>query len=115
VSDGLEQEGANPSAWPLWRWILLAVAPGLLADLLATVAATFDSGLSGELGGLLMFLLLGMPLIMIPYLILLSKWYAEERGPQRTSRATFVIGFCVVNLFLWGGSCAIVLSNMSFH
>jgi hypothetical protein len=90
------------------------VAPGLLADLLAGLTTVIDPHLSDELGGLLMFLLLGMPVIMIPYLIVLSKWYGEERGPQH-SRTMFVIGFCLVNLFLWGGSCAIVLSNMSFH
>lgn len=115
MDEGLEQANADRSARPLWQWILLAVAPGLLADVLATLSALVDSGLSNDVGGLIVFLLLGMPVFMIPYLIILSKYYVEARGPQSFSRLGFVLGFCFVNLFLWGGSCAIVLSNMSFH
>ena len=63
------------------------------------------------------FLLL-VPLAFIPYLIVLSKPYTAARGEYAAgNRAWFVLGFLVVNVFLWGGSCAIALSNMklNFH
>lgn len=109
-----EQAATNQSARPLWQWILLGVAPGLASDVLAAGAAAIDPQGSSDLGGLVMVALLGMPLFMLVYLIVLSKHYVAARGPQH-SRAKFVIGFCLVNLFLWGGSCAMILSNLSFH
>jgi hypothetical protein len=114
MDEGLERANANKLRRSLWQWILLAVLPGLLADLLAAAMAAVNPGLSGDTAGLAIFLLLAMPVIMIPYLIVLSKYYVAERGPQ-SSRAAFVVCFCLVNLLLWGGSCAIVLGNMSFH
>src|SRR4051812_29178531 len=112
-----ERPHVGASARPFWQWILLAVAPGLVCDVLASIlAALGKSSAANEFAGLVMACLLGMPLLMIPYLIVLSKHYTKARAPaQAGSRSKFVLGFCAVNLFLWGGSCVLTLSNMDFH
>jgi hypothetical protein len=110
---------AERAARPFWQWILLAVAPGLVADLAATLMAlTADQRSLDELQGGLMGFLILVPLAFIPYLIVVSKPYTAAHGKfDAGSRAWFVIGFLVVNLFLWGGSCAIALSyaHLNFH
>ena len=116
TTDDPERATATSSR-PFWQWILLGVAPGLLGDLAAGLLSAIDDvrGLQ-DLQTTLMMFLLGLPLLMIPYLIWLSKTYVESRGPMYGgSRAKFVLGFCVVNAFLWGGSCLIVLSNLNMQ
>jgi hypothetical protein len=95
---------------PFWHWTGLALAPGLGCDLLAMLASA-----SRELQGL-SFLLLFAPILILVYLVALANAWAKARNTLRpTGRLGFVLGFGLANLFLWGASCAIVLSDMSFH
>jgi len=109
MNDPELDEPAPQNRRPLWQWIALAIAPGLLCDAVAVFAKAMKSDF-------LAFCLLLMPLAILIHLIVLSGQFYGARQPRRAgSRILFVVGFGIVNAFLWGSSCAIVLNGMSFH
>jgi hypothetical protein len=91
-----------PAARPLWEWVLLAIAPGLVSALL---------GACGEIG---MLLSLAMPLIGTVYLIKLGRRYVKEVDTEYFSVLTFVLLYGAIDCFLWGAGCTFSLSRMHF-
>ena len=94
---------------PFAYWVGLAIAPGVACDVIAMLA---------HIRALewLTFLLLLAPFGILIYLVVLADTWAKARNTLRPSgRLGFVLGFGLLNAVLWGGSCAIALSGMSFH
>jgi hypothetical protein len=100
---------------PLWQWIGLAIVPGIVSNLLAVLARITESATStsASFGVAAIMILLAMPILIFPYLIWIAKPYLRARGSQATSRTGFVMGFWVLNMFLWGASCTVVLSALN--
>lgn len=95
---------------PLWEWVLLAIAPGLVSDLLALLARTARN----DIGVTFMFAMLLMPLIGLVWLIVLGGRYVK--AGMSDSALLFVFGFGLLNALLWGAGCSIILSDMgSMH
>jgi hypothetical protein len=87
---------------------LLAVAPGLISDLLALLAATAGSG---EIASVFMFAMLVMPLVALVWLIILGGRYVK--AGMSDSAVLFVLGFGLLNALLWGAGCSLMLSPLS--
>lgn len=103
---------------PLWRWVLMGLAPGLLSDALSAVAAltseSNDAALS-DLGGIALIATLFMPPLMLVYLIILSGPYARSGKSPFRSRLGFVFAYSILNLFLWGAGCTLILADLQLH
>jgi hypothetical protein len=87
---------------PLWRWILYAIAPGLL------------SAAMGAIGDAVMAASLLMPFVSIWYLIELGRRYVKAVDSQHFTVLTFVLLYGAINTFLWGAGCSVGISRLHF-
>lgn len=97
---------------PLWRWLLLAIAPGLVCDVLGAICLLVNDAKPNDVGSIMILPMLAAPLVGLVYLIVLGRRYV--RAGMGTSVATFVIGCGLLNTLLWGAGCAMQLSTMRF-
>lgn len=94
----------------LSRWILLAIAPGLVCDALGVLSLVVASK---AFSAVLMWLMLLAPPVGLAYLIVLGGKYVEAR--MASSRVLFVFGYAALNTFLWGAGCGMNAAHVSFH
>lgn len=95
---------------PLWQWVLRAIAPGLICDALGLLTIIAERAKLSNLSELMIFPLLLAPLIGLVYLIPLGRSYVK--AGMSNSLVGFVIGYGILNVFLWGAGCAMVCSTM---
>ena len=107
----MADEEPAAAARPLWKWIGLAIAPGLACDALGLLALTGGD----DLVSAVMIAQLFVPLVALFYLIFLGRAYVDAGLGQ--SVPLFVIGYGCVNALLWGAGCGISLSTLEggFH
>jgi hypothetical protein len=87
----------------LWKWMLRGVVPGLVCNVLGVL-----SRLGGdEIKLPVLFAMLAAPLFALVYLIVLGKRYVAEGLGK--SVVLFVLGYGILNGFLWGAGCALLL------
>ena len=98
-------------ARPLWKWILLAILPGLACNALGLLALPGGD----DLVMIAMFAQLALPLIGLFWLIRLGRAYVG--AGMGNSLFLFVFGYGCVNALLWGAGCGITLSSLDsgFH
>jgi hypothetical protein len=94
----------------LGRWMLLAIAPGLVCDALGVLTLIVHSD---DLSSPLMWLMLLVPPVGLGYLIVLGGKYVE--AGMSSSRVLFVLGYGLLNTFLWGGGCMMIAANVRVH
>jgi asparagine N-glycosylation enzyme membrane subunit Stt3 len=98
--------------------VLIGLVPGLVSDALSALAAltadSRDSALS-SLGGAALLATLFMPLLMLVYLIIVGRPYVRSGQSPFKSTLGFVFVYSVLNLFLWGAGCTLILSGLQFH
>jgi hypothetical protein len=104
---------------PFWQWVLLAIAPGLLADAIGAVEVLIRTGRRTQTAGgfenVSIVVMLGLPIVCLIWLIVLAGHYYRGRpGDTAGARALFVIGCLIVNGFLYGGGCVMFISQ-AFH
>ena len=95
-------------ARPLWQWILLAVAPGLICDVLGAFRMALGDADVEALEMLIMLTMLAAPLFGIVYLVVLGRRYVRA---ESGSVVLFVLGYGALNVLLWGAGCAMFLSE----
>ena len=97
---------------PLWQWILLAVAPGLICDVLGAFRMALGQARDVEAIEMLILLtMLAAPLLGLAYLIVLGRRYVRAGESGSGSVWLFVLGYGFVNVLLWGAGCAMFLSE----
>jgi hypothetical protein len=94
----------------LLRWMLLALAPGLVCDALGVLTLIVHSN---DLSSPLMWLMLLVPPVGLGYLIVLGGKYVEAR--MASSSVLFVLGYAFLNTFLWGAGCLMIAGTVSTH
>ena len=108
----------EPGSRPLWHWVLKALAPGLVSDVLSAFAALSADARDPLLSTAGSFALVGalfMPLVMLVYLIIIGRPYVRSGKSPFSSTLGFVFVYGCLNLLLWGAGCTLVLSNLQLH
>jgi hypothetical protein len=104
---------SNERARPLWRWVLLAIAPGLVCNALGALSLAAARLKLGALSELTMLALMAAPILGFMYLIFLGHRYVAAGMAE--SSLGFVIGYGLLNTLLWGAGCSMQLSTLKFH
>ena len=108
----------QPGVRPLWYWVLKGLAPGLVSDVLSALAAATADARDPTLSTLGSFALVAtvfMPLAMLVYLIVIGRPYVRSGQSPFRSTLGFVFVYGILNLFLWGAGCTLIMSNLQFH
>jgi hypothetical protein len=100
-----------------WRWILLALVPGVLSILifLASFLVSMSARNSPEVADVVMGVLWAMlclPLAMPFYLYFLGRKYVRAEHAGLKSAIPFAILYSIANLMLWACGAAFVMSQM---
>lgn len=111
---------ANDDAQPSnrWRWVLLALIPGLASDLMFASHILLNTARSDALVALGMGLLFGaglLPFVAPLYLIELGRRYVRAVHGGYQSVTPFVLMWGSANFVLWLGGVLFVLSAIGYR
>jgi hypothetical protein len=85
-----------------WRWVLLALVPGVLGDLIfASAVAVWLITRDVDAMMNTLWTAVGVPFVMPIYLYLLGRKYVHEMHGGLKSAVPFAILYCAPNVVLW--------------
>ena len=114
MSDGAEYTEPNNR----WRWILLALIPGIASDVMFAAHILFNTTRSDALVALGMGLMCGaglLPFIAPLYLIELGRKYVRAVHGGYQTVTPFVLIWGAANFVLWLGGVLLVLSSIGYR
>jgi hypothetical protein len=100
-----------------WRWMLLALVPGLLSDVMflgSVVMNGAHSDVVAALGTGLLYLAALSPFVIPLYLIELGRRYVRAIHGGYQSPTPFVVMYAAANFVLWLAGLFLVLANIKW-
>jgi hypothetical protein len=99
--------------WVSTRWILLAIAPGILSDVMWAFALLGTRSHVEVIAAIsigMIYAVWLMPVVIVAYLVTLADSYAQTSASHPKTKLSFVLSYAAVDLLLWGLGVVLLLN-----